>query len=77
MLGVLDINVYTVNAKRIALDVLGRPIYNTAMLGALLKVAPLTSFESIEKVVRARFPGTLGEKNVEAIKRARAEVVGK
>src|SRR3990170_5951134 len=77
MLGVLDIHVYTVNAKRIALDVLGRPIYNTAMLGALLKVAPIASFESIEKAVRARFPGTLGEKNVEAIKRAHAEVVGK
>lgn len=68
--------VYTVNARRIALDVLGRPIYNTAMLGALIKVAPLTSFESVAKVVRARFPGTLGEKNVEAMKRAYEEVVG-
>jgi len=67
--------VYSVNARRIALDILGRPIYNTAMLGALLKVAPLTSFESVSKVVRARFPGTLGEKNVEAVKRANEEVV--
>ena len=77
MLGVHDIHVYAVNAKRIALDVLGRPIYNTAMLGALLKVAPLASFESVSKVVLQRFPGTLGEKNVEAMKRAYAEVVGK
>lgn len=76
-LSVRDAHVYAVNARRIALDVLGRPIYNTAMLGALLKVVPLTSFESIAKVVRARFPGTLGEKNVEAVKRAYAEVVGK
>jgi pyruvate ferredoxin oxidoreductase gamma subunit len=76
-LSVSDAHVYAVNARRIALDVLGRPIYNTAMLGALLKVAPLTSFESIAKVVRARFPGTLGEKNVEAMKRAYNEVVGK
>ena len=68
--------VYSVNARRIALDVLGRPIYNTAMLGALLKVKPLTSFESIAQVVRARFPGTLGEKNVEAMKRAYEEVIG-
>jgi 2-oxoacid:acceptor oxidoreductase gamma subunit (pyruvate/2-ketoisovalerate family) len=68
--------VYSVNARRIALDVLGRPIYNTAMLGALLKVNPITSFESIAKVVRERFPGTLGEKNVEAVKRAYEEVVG-
>jgi len=68
--------VYSVNARRIALDVLGRPIYNTAMLGALLKIKPLTSFESITQVVRARFPGTLGEKNVEAMKRAYEEVTG-
>jgi len=75
-LSVHDARVYSVNARRIALDVLGRPIYNTAMLGALIKVAPLTSFESIMEVVRARFPGTLGEKNVEAMKRAYQEVVG-
>jgi pyruvate ferredoxin oxidoreductase gamma subunit len=68
--------VYSINAIRIALDVLGRPIYNTAMLGALLKVKPLTSLESISKVIRERFPGTLGEKNVEAVKRAYEEVAG-
>jgi len=75
-LSVPKANVYTVNARRIALDVLGRPIYNTAMLGALIKVARLTSFESAASVVRTRFPGTLGEKNVEAMKRAYEEVVG-
>jgi len=75
-LAVNNAQVYSVNARRIALDVLGRPIYNTAMLGALIKVKPLTSFESIAKVVRERFPGTLGEKNVEAMKRAHEEVVG-
>jgi 2-oxoacid:acceptor oxidoreductase gamma subunit (pyruvate/2-ketoisovalerate family) len=76
-LSVSDAHIYVVNARRIALDVLGRPIYNTAMLGALIKAVPLTSFESIAKVVRARFPGTLGEKNVVAVKRAYEEVVGK
>lgn len=75
-LGIYDAHVYSVNARRIALDVLGRPIYNTAMLGALIKVAPLTSFESIAQVVKLRFPGTLGEKNVEAVRRASEEVVG-
>ena len=69
-------HVYSVDARRIALDVLGRPIYNTAMLGALIKVAPITSFESIERVIRGRFVGALGEKNVEAMKRAYEEVVG-
>ncbi len=71
-----DAHVYSVDARRIALDILGRPIYNTAMLGALIKVAPLTSMESIEKVIRLRFPGTMGKKNVEAMKRAYQEVEG-
>jgi len=74
ILSVDSIRVYSVNARRIALDVLGRPIYNTAMLGALIKVSPITSLESVAKVVRIRFPGTLGDKNVEAVKRAYEEV---
>jgi len=73
---VQNARVYSVNARRIALDVLGRPIYNTAMLGALLKIRPITSFESITQVVKTRFLGTLGEKNVEAMKRAYEEVAG-
>ncbi len=68
--------VYTVNAVRIALDVLGRPIYNTAMLGALLKAAPLVKLESLNKVVLERFPGAVGEKNVAVIKRAYEEARG-
>jgi pyruvate ferredoxin oxidoreductase gamma subunit len=75
-LSITNAHVYSVNARRIALDVLGRPIYNTAMLGALIKVAPITSFESIANVVKTRFPGPLGDKNVEAVRRAREEVVG-
>ena len=68
--------VYTVNATRIALDVLGRPIYNTAMLGALVKASPLVTLESLSKVVTERFPGAVGEKNVAVIKRAYEEAKG-
>ena len=68
--------VYTVNATRIALDILGRPIYNTAMLGALVKASPLVKLESLDKVVRERFPGGVGEKNVAVIKKAYEEATG-
>jgi len=68
--------VYTVNAARIALDILGRPIYNTAMLGALIRAVPLVSMDSLIKVITKRFPGTVGEKNVAVIKRAYEEVCG-
>ena len=75
-LGVEKANVYTVNAARIALDILGRPIYNTAMLGALIRAVPLVSMNSLIKVVKERFPGAIGEKNVAVIKRAYEEVCG-
>ena len=75
-LNVEKARVYTVNATRIALDVLGRPIYNTAMLGALVKASPLVTLESISKVVTERFPGAVGEKNVAVIKRAYEEAEG-
>ena len=75
-LKVEDIKVYTVNATRIALDILGRPIYNTAMLGALVKVSPLASMDSLMKVVKERFPGAVGEKNIAVMKRAYEEVKG-
>lgn len=68
--------IYTVNAMRIALDILGRPIYNTAMLGALVKAAPLASLDSLAKVIKERFPGAVGEKNVAVTKRAYEEVCG-
>ena len=75
-LGVEDAKVYTVNAIKIAIDILGRPIYNTAMLGALLKAMPLAKLDSLIKVVRERFPGEMGEKNIAVIKRAYEEVQG-
>ncbi|MEM1514840.1 MAG: 2-oxoacid:acceptor oxidoreductase family protein [Candidatus Bathyarchaeia archaeon] len=76
ILGVKDIGVFTVDAMKIALKVLGRPIYNTAMLGALLKASPLVKMDSLIKVIRERFPGVLGEKNIMVIKRAYEEAVG-
>jgi len=75
-LGVKNAQTYTVNATKIALEELGRPVFSTAMLGALAKVAPVTSLDSVLKVISERFPGEVGKRNVEAIKRAYKEVVG-
>lgn len=65
-----DIVCYTIDAKRIALDVLGRPIFNTAMLGALIKVEPLAKIDSVVRALKERFPGPLAEKNAEAVRMA-------
>lgn len=67
---VQDVEVYTVNATRIALDVIGRALFNTPMLGALIKATGVTSLDSVIKETRSRFPGPIGDKNVEMIKRA-------
>jgi len=65
-----DVACYAIDATRIALDVLGRPIFNTAMLGALIKVEPLAKIDSVVKALKERFPGPLAEKNIETIKTA-------
>ena len=62
--------VVTFPATQIALQELGRPIMNTAILGAFAGVSGAISFQAIERSIRHRFPEELGEKNVRAAKRA-------
>lgn len=66
--------VHTLDATGIALDVLGRPISNTAMLGALAGATDVIQLADIEGVLRERF-GAAGEANVAAA-RAGFEAVG-
>jgi len=66
--------VWTVPATEIAIKVLGLPIANTAMLGALARVTGIISLESIEKVVKERFRLDIAEKNFAVIKEAYKEV---
>jgi pyruvate ferredoxin oxidoreductase gamma subunit len=62
--------VVTVPATQIALEELGRPIMNTAIMGAFAGVSGEISFDAIERSIRHRFGDELGEKNVRAAKRA-------
>jgi len=61
--------VRTIDATHLAMEVAGRPIVNTAMLGALTRVAPLASLGSIESAIKERFVGSLAEKNIELVRR--------
>lgn len=65
----------TIDAAKIAQEIFKRPIYNTTMIGALLKAVPIVSLESVVKATLKRFPGAIGERNVEAIKRSYEEVM--
>lgn len=70
-----DFTVLTVPATDIAMKVMGRPIANTAMLGALIKATGAVALGSVIKATRERFPGRVGELNSEVIERSYREVV--
>ena len=54
---------YIVNANKIAVEEIGRPITNTTMMGALVKATGLVDLASIEKQIEHRFPA-IAEKNI-------------
>ena len=74
LLGLKDIETWTVDATTLAIDMLGRPITNTAMLGSIVKATDVVKLESITKVVKDRFEGKIGELNAELVKKAYEEV---
>jgi pyruvate ferredoxin oxidoreductase gamma subunit len=61
-----------VDATRIARAILGVPIVNTTMLGALLKTTPVVTVESLVEPLEERF-GRLAERNLNAMKQALIE----
>ncbi|WXG42406.1 MAG: 2-oxoacid:acceptor oxidoreductase family protein [Candidatus Freyarchaeum deiterrae] len=66
--------VWVIPATEIAVRILGRPIMNTAMLGAAARVMGVVSLDSLERVVRERFGHGAGEKNVSVMREAYREV---
>jgi pyruvate ferredoxin oxidoreductase gamma subunit len=65
-----------VDATRIAREMLGVPIVNTTMLGALLKVVSVVKMDSLIEPVKERFE-RLAEKNLNAMKKAFEETMVK
>ncbi len=61
-----------VDATAIAREVLGIPVTNTTMIGALLKAAGVVKLESVVEPLKRRF-GRLAEKNIKAMQRAYEE----
>jgi pyruvate ferredoxin oxidoreductase gamma subunit len=64
---------WTVPATEIAIKTLGRPIMNTALLGAVVRVTGIVNLESVEKVVKERFTQNIAEKNIAVVKQAYEE----
>jgi len=59
----------TVDATKIARELLGVPIVNTAMIGALLKANEVVKLESLVEPLKERF-GRLAERNISAMHKA-------
>jgi 2-oxoacid:acceptor oxidoreductase gamma subunit (pyruvate/2-ketoisovalerate family) len=64
---------WTVQATEISIRVLGMPITNTAMLGAVARVTGIVSLETIERMIKERFRADVAEKNFAVVKEAYQE----
>jgi pyruvate ferredoxin oxidoreductase gamma subunit len=63
-----------VDASRIAQEVLGLPITNTTMVGALVKGTALLTVESLKEPFKRRF-GKIAPRNIQAMERAWKETM--
>ena len=61
---------WTVPASEISMKILGLPITNTAMLGAVAHVTEIVSLETIEKMIMVRFRLDVAQKNLAVVKEA-------
>ena len=67
-------SIATVNATKIAREILGVPITNTTMVGAVIKATGVVKLDSLLEPLKQRF-GRLAERNFEAMKRAYDETI--
>jgi len=74
MLGIGEVETWVLDATSLALKVLGRPITNTAMLGAIVKATGIVKLDSLLAAVQERFSGRIGDLNVKLIETAYDEV---
>ncbi len=66
--------VWTVQATEISMKILGMPITNTAMLGAVAKVTGIVGLETIDKMIKGRFKPDVAEKNFRVVQEAYQEI---
>jgi 2-oxoacid:acceptor oxidoreductase gamma subunit (pyruvate/2-ketoisovalerate family) len=64
----------TIDAVRLALEVLNLPITNTILLGAFAQATKLVSLESLLACIESEFPKKIVEKNLKAVVRGYEEV---
>ena len=72
--------VFTVDATAISLDILGRNLPNTPMLGALIKATNLLNIDTVISAIKSKFEKKFSsqvlEGNIQAIRKAYEEAKG-
>lgn len=68
---------HIVDATSIAMDIFGRPIVNTAMIGAFAHVTKMMSLKALKNAIDDVFAGTKGKKISDLNKKAVEEVYNK
>jgi len=65
---------YSIDASKIAVELIGTPTVSTIMLGALAGASGYVTVDSLETVVKERFHGSMGETNAKMIRSGFKEV---
>jgi len=72
--------IYTIDASKIAQETMGKPLPNTPLIGALIKVTGLLTLNNVladmEDKFKKKLSSKIVESNINAIKRAYQEVKG-
>ncbi len=71
-----DRKIIGLDATSLAIETLGRPITNTAMLGALIAVSEIVSLTSVKEAIRQTMPPSISEKNCTVVEKAYGKLKG-
>ena len=63
-------NLVAIDGTKIALEMLGAPIVNTVLLGAMVGATDMIRIDSVEKAIGDMMGKSLREKNIAAVKKA-------
>lgn len=61
-----DCKLHFIDARPIAMKVIGKPFVNTVILGALARITGVVSIKSLKEAILHRFPDERGELNANA-----------
>jgi pyruvate ferredoxin oxidoreductase gamma subunit len=64
------VTVKCIDATELALEHVGKPIPNAVLLGSFVAITGILKIESIVAAIKTKFPGTMGEKNINAAQAA-------